>query len=93
MEGGQLGKISAGQLYPALDAALFKLSAGQLSGVLESELGFHLLLCEAIHPAKTLPFDQVHERIHQALEQRRRKEQQKQWLASLTRQQPSQDQA
>jgi len=83
MEGGQLGTLSPGQLYPALDAALFKLEAGQLSGVLESELGFHLLLCEAIHPAKTLPFEQVRARIHQALEQRRRKEQQRQWLASL----------
>jgi len=84
MEGGQLGTLSPGQLYPALDAALFKLEAGQLSGVLESELGFHLLLCEAIHPAKTLPFEQVRARLHQALEQRRRKEQQRQWLASLT---------
>jgi peptidyl-prolyl cis-trans isomerase C len=84
MEGGQLGTLNRGQLYPALDAALFELEAGQLSGVLESELGFHLLLCEAIHPAKTLPFEQVRARIHQALEQRRRKEQQRQWLASLT---------
>ena len=84
MEGGQLGTLKPGQLYPALDAALFDLAEGQLSSVLESELGFHLLLCEAIHPAKTLAFEQVRERIHQALEQRRRKEQQKQWLASLT---------
>jgi peptidyl-prolyl cis-trans isomerase C len=84
MEGGRLGTLNRGQLYPALDAALFELAAGQLSGVLESELGFHLLLCEAIHPAKSLPFDQVRTRIHQALEQRRRKEQQRHWLASLT---------
>ncbi|MBK5931992.1 nitrogen fixation protein NifM [Halochromatium salexigens] len=84
MEGGQLGTLSPGQLYPALDAALFELETSQLSGVLESELGFHLLLCEAIHPAKTLPFEQVRARIHQALEQRRRKERQRQWLASLT---------
>ncbi|MCF7996029.1 MAG: nitrogen fixation protein NifM [Chromatiaceae bacterium] len=83
MEGGQLGRLNRGQLYPALDAALFALAAGQLSGVLESELGFHLVLCEAIHPAKTLSFDSVRPRIHSALEQRRRKEQQRQWLASL----------
>lgn len=83
MEGGQLGTLGPGQLYPALDAALFTLDAGQLSAVLESELGFHLLLCETIHPAKTLAFDQVRERIRQALEQRRRKEQQRQWLANL----------
>ncbi|MEA3639104.1 MAG: nitrogen fixation protein NifM [Lamprobacter sp.] len=83
MQGGQLGTVSPGQLYPALDAALFALDAGQLSGVLESELGFHLLLCDAIDRAKTLAFDQVRERIHQALEQRRRKEQQRLWLAQI----------
>jgi peptidyl-prolyl cis-trans isomerase C len=84
MDGGGLGTLGAGHLYPALDRALFELAAGQLSGVLESELGFHLLLCEAIHPAKTQPFDQVRARLHEALEQRRRKEQQRQWLKSLT---------
>ncbi|MBK5939868.1 peptidylprolyl isomerase [Halochromatium roseum] len=83
MEGGQLGRLNRGQLYPALDSALFALAAGQLSGVLESELGFHIVLCEAIHPAKTLPFAAVRQRIHTALEQRRRKEQQRQWLANL----------
>lgn len=83
MEGGQLGKLGPGQLYPALDTALFELEAGTLSGVVESELGFHVVLCEAIHPAQKLPFDQIRERIRQALEQRRRKEQQRHWLASL----------
>ncbi len=84
MEGGQLGTLGRGKLYPVLDAALFELAPGQLSAVLESEIGFHLLLCEAIHPAKTVTFSDARERIHQALEQRRRKEQQRQWLASLS---------
>ncbi|NEX18345.1 MAG: nitrogen fixation protein NifM [Halochromatium sp.] len=82
MDGGQLGQIRQGQLYPALDAALFNLDQGAISGILESELGFHLLFCEAIHAANSLPFSQVRERIHEALEQRRRKDQQRQWLAS-----------
>ena len=84
MDGGQLGRIRQGQLYPALDAALFNLDQGAISGILESELGFHLLFCETIHAANSLPFSQVRERIHEALEQRRRKDQQRQWLASQT---------
>jgi peptidyl-prolyl cis-trans isomerase C len=83
MEGGQLGTLGRGQLYPALDAALFTLEAGAVSGIVESELGFHLILCETIHAAKSPPFAKVRERIRQALEQRRRKDEQRRWLASL----------
>ena len=83
MEGGQLGTVARGQLYPALDAALFALAEGALSGVLESELGFHLLLCEQVHPAQHLGFEQVRARIHSALEKRRRDQAQRLWLSQL----------
>jgi len=46
MEGGRLGPVVRGQIYPQLNQALFHLREGEISGVLESELGFHLLLCE-----------------------------------------------
>jgi peptidyl-prolyl cis-trans isomerase C len=83
LEGGKLGTLRRGQLYPELDTALFALPPGAVSDVLESELGFHLLLCEAVNPPRSPPFDQVRTRIQQALEQRRRKERQFEWLASL----------
>jgi peptidyl-prolyl cis-trans isomerase C len=84
LDGGQLGRVSRGQLYPPVDAALFALQPGTLSGVVETELGFHLILCEEVHPDRSVPFTEVRERIHQALEQRRRKQQQRQWLDALT---------
>ncbi|MBK1704037.1 nitrogen fixation protein NifM [Halochromatium glycolicum] len=83
LEGGRLGKVRRGQLYPELDAALFALTAGAISEIVETELGFHLLLCETVEPAQTLAFSQVRAEIHEALERRRRKEQQRQWLAGL----------
>jgi peptidyl-prolyl cis-trans isomerase C len=83
LEDGRLGTVSRGQLYPALDAALFQLGAGQLSGILESPVGLHLLLCEKIHPALALPFSQARPRIREALEQRRRRDTQRTWLKAL----------
>ncbi|CAG0974033.1 partial Foldase protein PrsA, partial [Gammaproteobacteria bacterium] len=47
MRGGRIGQVRRGQLFPSLDEALFRLRPGQLSGVVESEMGFHLLLCKA----------------------------------------------
>ncbi len=41
--GGKLGWMTPGQLLPELDEALFKLDPGQVSEVIPSRLGFHLL--------------------------------------------------
>ena len=83
LEGGRLGQVRRGQLYPELDGLLFRLGEGQVGGPVESELGFHLLWCEHIHPGKALPFARVRDSIHQALVERRGRDGQKAWLAEL----------
>lgn len=85
MEDGRLGALPRGRLYPELDAALFALDAGQVSGVLESEVGFHLLWCECIEPARTVDLDQAREQIRTRLEAQRRHDCQKAWIARLSR--------
>jgi peptidyl-prolyl cis-trans isomerase C len=80
---GKLGDIVRGQLYPEVDAALFALPEGAVSEPVESEMGFHILLCERIQPAGTLPFMQVKDRIRSALIKRRSREAQRAWLDEL----------
>jgi peptidyl-prolyl cis-trans isomerase C len=83
LEGGRLGEVRRGQLYPELDALLFRLGEGQVGGPAESELGLHLIWCERIHPEQILPFAKVRDTIRQALLERRRRDCQKAWLAEL----------
>ncbi|WP_353571224.1 nitrogen fixation protein NifM [Candidatus Albibeggiatoa sp. nov. BB20] len=83
-EQGKLGQIPVGKLYPELDKALFELETGTISSVLESELGFHLLFCEQIHPAEKLTLEQVRDKISQSLGQQRSKQLQAAWIRSLT---------
>jgi peptidylprolyl isomerase/peptidyl-prolyl cis-trans isomerase C len=83
IKGGLVGKAPRGTLFATLDEALFALEAGQVSEILETEVGFHVLLCEAIHPARTVPLAEVEERIRQQLEKRRRSACQREWLKSL----------
>jgi peptidyl-prolyl cis-trans isomerase C len=83
LDGGRLGTVIRGQLYPELDAALFELGQGEVSGVVGSELGFHVLLCEKIHPGRAMPFTQVRERIRALLDERRRRTCQRAWIAGL----------
>jgi nitrogen fixation protein NifM len=83
MNGGLIGDVERGKLFPSLDAALFEMEAGALSEVLESELGFHVLRCDSIRPAGVAPFKEVEPRIRLMMEEKRRKICQQGWMKEL----------
>lgn len=83
--GGMLGRVARGQLYPELEVTAFALAAGHLSPAVESPLGFHLIRCEGIQEAAQLALDDVAGRIRELLEQKRRAAVQKDWIAGLFR--------
>jgi parvulin-like peptidyl-prolyl isomerase len=45
-EGGELGRFTKGELVPQFEDALFALAPGQLSGVVETPFGYHIILRE-----------------------------------------------
>lgn len=83
LEGGKLGSVTRGQLFPQLDSALFSMPEGEVSRVLETEVGFHLLLCEKATPARCVPFFKAEPRIRTLLEERNRRNCQKAFLKTL----------
>jgi nitrogen fixation protein NifM len=83
LQNGSLGTVPRGKLYPELDAALFNLKAGEISEVLESEIGFHVLLCKAIHPAETLSLQKATPKIRERMQTRAQRICQRAWIASL----------
>ncbi len=80
MHEGLLGRIKPGQLYPELDGELFRLKQGEISTILHSPVGLHLLQCETIHPAERLTFEKVREKLHEHLENKKRKHLLQTWL-------------
>jgi len=80
LQGGLLGDVPRQHLYPALDVVLFELQRGEMSSIVESELGFHLLLCEEIFPSVDLTLNQVSRKIHQHLQHHARQTYQRAWL-------------
>ena len=85
MNGGLLGSVKRGQLYAELDVVAFALAPGELSSIVESPLGLHVLFCEAIDPARQVPLAEAGERIRARLDAGRREAFQKRWIAGLFR--------
>ena len=83
LQGGLLGTLRRGQLYPELEPVAFALRLGELSEIVESPMGFHLLYCVAIEDESFVPFSVVREKIRAHLSARRQKAAQRQWIASL----------
>lgn len=86
LQDGALGDVRPGQLYPELDAVLFSLQAREISPIVESEMGFHLLLCERIKPGRRVPLARAQARIRRLLEERHQRNCQREWLAALPEQ-------
>jgi nitrogen fixation protein NifM len=83
LDGGKLGDLPQGKLFPELDKALFELKAGEVSGVLESELGFHVLRCDVITEASALTLEQAKPHIRKLMEQKRKRVCQQAWIKGL----------
>jgi peptidylprolyl isomerase/peptidyl-prolyl cis-trans isomerase C len=83
LQGGELGIVSRGTLYPELDAVLFTLKTGDISAVVESEIGCHILLCKQIHKAETLSLAKATPKIRALMQDRARHICIRAWLASL----------
>ncbi|MBB4304413.1 peptidyl-prolyl cis-trans isomerase C [Rhodobium orientis] len=83
LEGGRLGRVPAGKLYPEIDRVLFALAEGSVGDVVETEAGFHIVYCEIVHPAGQVPFAEVRDKIAEAMMKKRREKTQTNWMAAL----------
>ncbi|MGR9116724.1 MAG: nitrogen fixation protein NifM [Gammaproteobacteria bacterium] len=83
LQGGELGTFTRGQLFPEIEEALFKLKEGQLSDIVETEVGFHIVQCGTIHTAETISLKKARPKIRHLMQERSRRNCQRAWLANL----------
>ena len=81
--GGDLGFVTKDELLPPLRDALHKISPGEVTPLIETEIGVHILRLEESRPGVTQPFEKVKTAIANKLYQEKVEESYDAWMSSL----------
>jgi peptidyl-prolyl cis-trans isomerase D len=69
--GGDLGYFGRGGMVKPFDDAVFSMKAGEISGLVKSDFGFHIIKLLTIKPARVLSFEEARQGILNKLRQQK----------------------
>jgi peptidyl-prolyl cis-trans isomerase C len=81
--GGDLNFFPRGQMVPAFEQAAFALKPGEISGIVESQFGLHIIKTTDYKAAQVVPLAEVSDRLSGFLRQRKQQELVQQFVESL----------
>ena len=82
-QGGDVGFIERGTIIPEVEAAAFRLPVGQVSEVIESSVGFHIIQVLDKKGAGLKPIAAVREEIKTKIEDEKLENKFDEWIASI----------
>jgi len=85
-DGGRLGTFKRGDLSPQIEAAVFQMSKGQISDVIQTRTGFEILKVEDHLQAGLQPMDKVEPDIRSAIHAQKMQPRMRDYLAELREQ-------
>ncbi len=72
-KGGELGMVGRGQTEPEFEAAAFALKEGELSGIVKTQYGYHILK-GGPHVTTVQPFEEVKDKLREMLGKQRQRD-------------------
>jgi peptidyl-prolyl cis-trans isomerase C len=81
--GGDLGFFPRGQMVPAFEQAAFALKPGEISDLVQTQFGYHIIKMIEKRPGGTVPFAQAAPQIQQFLESQAQSDKGKAYVESL----------
>jgi len=81
--GGDVGFVKKGQMVPEFEKAVYRLKEGEISDVVETEYGYHIIKAEEIKKGRTIPFKDVKNKIKNILSISKQESAYKTWMNEL----------
>lgn len=81
--GGKIGTFSQGSMNDALEAVVFKMQAGDHSGIIEASYGFQIVKLLNLNPSSMKPINEVRPQIADAIYQTKAEPEVKEFLEML----------
>lgn len=72
VKGGDLGEVHRGRLEPEVENPAFALKKGEMSGIVTSIYGFHILKAVDKLPPRQLSFEEIKDKLQKELEEKGR---------------------
>lgn len=82
-QGGDLGFFSKGEMVPPFEAATAALKPGEISGVVETQFGYHIIKLVEKKNSGTVKFDEVKGELENYLKQQKAQKAVSEYVASL----------
>lgn len=74
VKGGDLGLVHRGRLDPEFEDSAFQLDAGQLSDIIETIYGYHIMKVDEKYPPTQMTYDEVKDKLRRQREEKRRQD-------------------
>ena len=83
LKGGLIGPLTPGSMPPEFEEAAFSLKEGEVSGVVKTRYGYHIIKADQVVPENVIPYEKAKKGIEIAIKQVMLEDAQKNFMKNL----------